>query len=154
MTYTIRPARPEDVCPAIDLALHVYMEYSAPQSTPEGIAHFLASCEDETMLEKYSSGQWHMHVALDRETIIGMVCEKRGTHISRLYVDPAYHRQGIAKALMDAIIAAMNTPRITLNSSLHALPFYTNYGFTPTGEECPHSKNITPMVYDTQRSCP
>jgi len=73
---------------------------------------------------------------------------RRTGHLSRLYVDPAYHRRGIATALMDTLIAAMDTPKIALGSSPHGVPFYLKYGFVPTDEEQhKHGAIWTPMEY-------
>jgi ribosomal protein S18 acetylase RimI-like enzyme len=88
-------------------------------------------------------------VAIAGERIVGMVCERDGCHIRKLYVDGAWHRRGIATKLMDAMMQGMDTPKITLNSSRYALPFYEKYGFTPTDEE--QNKDgfvFTPMVYE------
>ena len=147
MNYTIRPARPEDVRPAIDLALRVFMLYTAPLLEAKSVAYFRSSCADEAMLEKYSIGQWRMFVAFDGPQMAGMACERDGAHIAKLYVEPAYHRQGIATALLDAIISAMAVPRVTLDASPYGLPFYTSYGFVPTGEQDPWVPALTPMAY-------
>ena len=145
---TIRPVLPGDVRPAIDLALRVFMRYTAPLLKAESVEYFRASCDDEAMLEKYTSGQWRMFAAFDGARIIGMACECEGCHISKLYVDSAYHRRGIATKLMNKLIAAMDVPRVTLDASPHALPFYTKYGFAPTGEKDPWVPILTPMAYD------
>jgi len=148
LIIAIRPARPEEIRPAIDLALRVFMRYTAPLLKAESVEYFRASCGDEAMLEKYTSGQWRMFAAFDGRKLVGMACERDGVHISKLYVDPAYHRKGIATKLMDALIESMDAPRVTLDSSPYGLPFYTKYGFAPTGEKDPWVPVLTPMVYE------
>ena len=90
-----------------------------------------------------------MFVAVAGERIVGMACERDGCHIRKLYVDGAWHRRGVATRLMDAMMQGMDAPKITLNSSRYALPFYLKYGFQPTDTE--QNKNgfvSTPMAYD------
>ena len=141
---TIRSARPEDVRPALALALWVFMIYSGPIYSPEAIAHFEKSCADA---DAYMAE--HMFVAFDGANMIGMACTRGEGHISKLYVDPAYHRQGIATALMDRLIAAMGVSRVELGSSPHAVPFYLKYGFVPTDkEQHKHGATWTPMAMD------
>jgi len=130
----IRPARPEDVRPALDLAIRVYMVYSAPLYEPEAVEYFPNKCRDEERIREFMDGKHLMFTAWDGEQLVGMAAQ-RGKDISHLYVEPAYHRRGIAKKLMDTLIAAMNVPRVTLGSSPHGVPFYLYYGFVPTDEE-------------------
>lgn len=45
------------------------------------------------------------------------------------------HGQGVARALWQRLKAgAGDTPRFTVNSSLHAVPTYAAFGFAPTAE--------------------
>ena len=147
---TVRPARPEDVRPALALALRVFIEFEAPVYAPEAVDNFKADCiENESYIGNDISGRHAMFVAYDSSKLVGMVCEKDSNHISILMVDGAYHRQGIATALMDAIIGAMAPARITVNSSPYALPFYSGYGFAPTGaEQKLNGFLFTPMSYE------
>ena len=144
----IRPARSQDVRPAIALSLRVFMEYTAPLLAEKSVEYYRAGCGDEAMLEKYETGQWRMFAAFDGETLVGMACEREGAQIARLYVDSAYHRKGIATRLLKALLEGMNAAKITLSASPYALPFYTKYGFVPTGEAHPWVPVLTPMVYD------
>ena len=143
----IRPARPEDVRPALDLAIRVYMIYSAPLYAPEAVEYFPNKCRDEERIREFMDGKYLMFTARDGEKLVGMAAQ-RGESISHLYVDPAYHRRGIATKLMDALIAAMNVPKITLGSSPHGVPFYLKYGCIPTDEEQhQHGAIWQPMEY-------
>ena len=49
-----------------------------------------------------------MHVALDGDKIVGLVNERGNGHISMLFVDGPYHRQGIATTLMSNIVCDGN----------------------------------------------
>ncbi|MCL2532047.1 MAG: GNAT family N-acetyltransferase [Oscillospiraceae bacterium] len=141
---TIRPVQPEEVRPAIDFAQRIFLQFVRPDGS--------ATDENREQDEYYKSGQWLMFLALDGDRLVGMACERDNTHIRKLYVEQAYQRQGIATALMDTLIAAMKaqgTTQITLASSDHALPFYTRYGFVPTGpRQNSNGLIFTPMAYD------
>jgi len=133
----IRPALPEEIPAALDLAQRVFREFIRPGENTA--THY--DNEHETML-----------VALAGERIVAMASQRGGCHVRKLYVDGAWHRAGIATRLMDAIIESMGADRITVNSSPYAMPFYANYGFVPAGEEIQANGFVfTPMVYERTR---
>ncbi|MCL2299528.1 MAG: GNAT family N-acetyltransferase [Firmicutes bacterium] len=147
---TVRPAWREDVRPALALALRVFMLHSAPLYTRKAVRHFRKTLKEKEAIRGYESGKTPMFVARDGGKLIGMAAAgaRRADKISLLYVDPAYHRRGVATALMDALIAAMGAPELTLGSSSHGVPFYLNYGFVPTdAEQHRHGAIWTPMAY-------
>jgi ribosomal protein S18 acetylase RimI-like enzyme len=151
MPITVRPARPEDVRPALALAIRVFMIYSAPLYRCKAVRHFRKTCRDKEGIRSYETGKAPMFIAWDGEKLAGMAAAswRRESKISLLYVDPAYHRQGIATGLMDTLIKAMGGPRVTLGSSPHGVPFYLKYGFVPTDEEQhKHGAIWTPMAYE------
>ena len=148
MSITIRPALPEDVRPALALALRVFMEY---ETDPQAVAEFRGACEDETRVREHIAGERDLIVALDETRVVGMVAAHRKrvpAWINMLFVDPAHHRRGIATALMDAMLARLREPRVGVNASDHGLPFYLRYGFVPTqARQQKNRLNFTPMEY-------
>jgi len=132
---TIRPARPEEIPPALDLARRVFQEFIRPEGCNRVGAY---QPERETMF-----------VAMAGERMVGMASQADGCHIRKLYVEGVYHRKGIATGLLDAIIQSMPAARVTVNASAYALPFYLKYGFTQAGEELRHDGFSTiPMAYE------
>ena len=131
----IRPARPGEIAPALELAQRICSEFIRPGENTAG---------------KYDAERETMVVALAGKKLIGMASQADGCHIRKLYVEGAWHRRGIATRLLDAIIQIMDAERITINSSRYALPFYLQYGFKPTDTEQKHSSGFvhTPMAYD------
>ncbi|MDD2362938.1 MAG: GNAT family N-acetyltransferase [Oscillospiraceae bacterium] len=149
---TYRKATADDIRPALDLALRVFMEYEAPDYEPEAAVNFKKDCiKNEAYINRLLSGNNLMFVALDNNKIIGMVAERDNGEILMLFVDGYYHRQGIATALISDMICTLKLQgyeRITLDSSPYALPFYLKYGFLQTGDV----KNnfgciVIPMAY-------
>ena len=154
MKYKIRQAFPEDVIPALDLALRVFIEFEAPEYEPIGTENFKKDCiYNQVYINRFLSGDNLMLVAIDmdNEKIIGMIDERGNGDISMLFVDSEYHRQGIATALMSDMVCNLKFQgynKITLHSSTYAVPFYLNYGFVQTSEAINHYGCIvTPMEY-------
>ncbi|MDR0920273.1 MAG: GNAT family N-acetyltransferase [Oscillospiraceae bacterium] len=132
--YKIRQALPSDINSALDLALRVFIEFEMPDYEPQTLTNFKSDCIDNVEYrERVRSGSNFMFVTLDRDKIIGTICERGNGHISMLFVDENYHRKGIAMALIKEMIAALKLQefeKVTLNSSPYGLPFYEHFGFT------------------------
>ncbi len=74
------------------------------------------------------------------ETIVGVIEVRNNDHIYLLFVDAAYHRQGIGKTLLKAALARCvkqdpKVDEITVNSSPFAVPIYQRLGFVAMGGE-------------------
>jgi 8-oxo-dGTP pyrophosphatase MutT (NUDIX family) len=98
------------------------------------------------------TGKHIMYIAEDGSRIVGMVNERGGGRISMMFVDAAYHRRGIATALMNRIVVDLKVAgndRITLHSSPYGLPFYHHYGFTASDvQQIKDGFIFTPMYYE------
>ncbi|MHB1150956.1 MAG: GNAT family N-acetyltransferase [Eubacteriales bacterium] len=152
MQYIIRQVKPEEVRAALDLARSVFMEYVAPDYSEEGIQQFITDCiNNEQYIENYVTGRHLMFGAFDGERIIGLISERGNGRISIVFVDKAYHRQGVATAVMEKMVVALKLQSfdiITLDSSPYAVPFYHHFGFIDT--DTVQQKNgfvFTPMSY-------
>jgi ribosomal protein S18 acetylase RimI-like enzyme len=125
-TYKIHRPTAEEEKQALDLALRVFTEYEMPEYEPEALENFKSVLEINNAF-----------VASENGKIIGMINERGGGHVSMLFVDGDYHRNGIATALMNHIaddLKSKDIKQITVNSSPFGIPFYKNYGFTATDE--------------------
>ena len=72
--------------------------------------------------------------------LAGMIELRGDNHISMLYVDKAFHRQGIAEELVKNALREVSAGKqisddITVNSSRYAVPFYESLGFIQYEEE-------------------
>lgn len=149
---TYRRVTPEDVRPALDLALKVFMEFEAPDYEPEAVMNFKHDVvENEGYIKAVNEGKRLMFIALNGSEIVGVVGERDKGHISILFVDGSYHRRGIATELMNHIVCELKLrkfDRITLNSSPYGLPFYKSFGFVSIDAEQKLNGFIfTPMEY-------
>jgi GNAT superfamily N-acetyltransferase len=136
---TYRKATAEDIRPALDLALRVFMEFDAPENEPEGVEKFKADIEWKAAnSEMYLSGNRLLYVASDDNKIISVIESNRPGHINMVFVDGAYHRRGIATTMMEWIVCELKLRgdnKITLKSTPYGLPFYLHFGFVPTDTE-------------------
>ena len=149
---TYRKATADDIRPALDLALKVFMEFDAPDYGPEHTNRMRLAIDDRiTNSDIYLSGKRLMFVALDDKKVIGIIETYGNNRIALMFVDGKYHRQGIATELMSRIICELKMKgfdKVILNSSPHGLPFCKHFGFIPIEIE----KDIntpwkTPMEY-------
>lgn len=125
----IRKLEVEEIDTVIDLVNRVFYETVAMEETKEGIKSFgLINTK-----EFYNSPDILTYLAVDDQKVIGMVSLKEENHISLLFVEPRYHRQGIASALINRVLLT-TTQTITVHSSLYGYKFYFAIGF--------HSTNI------------
>jgi ribosomal protein S18 acetylase RimI-like enzyme len=73
------------------------------------------------------------------DKIIGVIAAKPPSHISLLFVDKQYHRQGIARTLYQKLIEHYSKDEscleISVHSSLYAVDVYKKLGFTATDTE-------------------
>lgn len=151
---TYRKASANDIRPALDLALRVFMEFEASEYEPEATPRFKADVVyNDVAIQNWARGTNSMYVACDDDRIVGVVGEQSGNgHINIVFVDGQYHRRGIATELMNHIICDLKLRglgKITLFSSPYGLPFYLQYGFTPTDAERRSDGFIfTPMAYE------
>ncbi|MDD4495352.1 MAG: GNAT family N-acetyltransferase [Eubacteriales bacterium] len=153
MSYIYRKAMPEDVRPALDLALKVFMEFEAPEYEPRAVDKFKADIVNNgQFIKNWENGTSAMYVALDNDRVVGVIGEKWDNgHVNIVFVDGNYHRRGIATELMNHMVCDLKLrgfDKITLFSSPYGLPFYQHCGFIPTGGEQRSEEFIfTPMEY-------
>ncbi|HWQ61474.1 MAG TPA: GNAT family N-acetyltransferase [Negativicutes bacterium] len=135
----IREVAADEVTLASDLVRTVFANYVAPGYSAEGVATFLAYVEPAAILQRLA-GQSFMLVALVRKRIVGVIEVRDGSHICLLFVDEAFHKQGIAKrlvkaALVRAKLLQCGPEKLTVHSSPYAVPVYERMNFCRSGPE-------------------
>jgi GNAT superfamily N-acetyltransferase len=84
-------------------------------------------------------GAYQLFVACDRNRVVGMITLRNETHVSLLFVDEAYHRQGIGRRLMEYVLDYVKNEEghriLTVNAAPYAVGFYHKLGFVDTGKE-------------------
>ncbi len=139
---------------ALDLVLKVFMEFEAPDYSPEGVKSFISDViENESFKEGVRNGTFKTFITTTDDNIVGVMTLRNETHIMLAFVQKDYHNQGIGKALFEHVlheISATNNSAstITVNASPYAVGFYEKLGFTATSEEQEkHGIRFLPMKY-------
>jgi 8-oxo-dGTP pyrophosphatase MutT (NUDIX family)/GNAT superfamily N-acetyltransferase len=128
------------------------MEFEAPEHEPIAAVSFRNDrVGNQHYVDSLTSGENAMFVAFSHGRIVGMAAERNG-RIWLLYVDGAFHRQGIATALVRDMVCVLKLKghnEIFLDSSPSGLPFCQHFGFSQIGEARNERGGIvTPMAYE------
>ena len=109
--------------------------------TEEGINEFKKAIDDEDWVSKRD-----FYGAFDNNKLFGVIATKDLNHIALLFVEGAYHRQGIGKKLYERARLLNQDNFFTVNSSPYAHEVYKHWGFIDTSEEqCVHGLRFFPM---------
>lgn len=133
MSYRVRSAYRDEWEEAMALAWRTFLRYEADVYTTEGVKNFENFITDTTLHRMFVMGAYQMFVAVADGKIVGMITLRDSTHISLLFVDARYHRQGIGRALLeylkDYMLQEMGVRRVTVNASPYGVGFYHRLGF-------------------------
>lgn len=147
----IRDASYEDWKPAMNLAFKVFMKFEAPVYSQEGIQNFYNFVTDERLEIMFHEGLYILKVAECDGRIVGVISTRSRSHISLLFVDAQYHKQGIGRRLMEAMKQYSmdeKLDRLTVNAAPYAVEFYHKQGFTDTDtEQLQDGIRYTPMIW-------
>ena len=131
--YTFRMAVEKDWEPAMKLAWETFLIFEAQEYGEEGIESFRDFISDQWLKNMFLKGEYQMIVALHEEKIIGFISVRNRSHISLLFVDEKYHRQGIGSSLIEKLgeylISEVGVDYMTVDSAPYALGFYHKLGF-------------------------
>ena len=142
--YPVRRLAPEEYPAALELCWRVFLEFEAPEYSPEGVAAFRASLDDEERTRRLD-----FYGAFDGEKLVGVLCMRAPQHIGGFFVDAAYHRRGIGRRLFEAMRRDYETQVFTVHSSPYAVEVYRRLGFVPTDtEQLTDGLRYTPMRFE------
>lgn len=152
VSYQVRSAYRNEWQDAMALAWKTFLRFEADVYSPEGVRNFENFITDSMLYRMFVMGTYQLFVALDRDKIVGMITLRDSTHISLLFVDEAYHRQGIGRSLVkyltDYLVAEVGADRVTVNSSPYGIAFYHKLGFRDIRPEVVRDGIIfTPMEF-------
>ena len=150
---TVRKLYEADYDDAIALVEKVFTEFEAPIYKPEGVEKFMNFLAADETRQSFLSGREKMWGAFDGQRIVSVIRMRTLNHISLVFTDKEYHRNGITRevfrlVLNDVLHDYPQIYRLTVNSSPYGLPFYTKLGFKPTElQRCDDGIVFTPMEY-------
>ena len=141
--YPVRRLTREEIPQALELCWRVFLEFEAPEYSPEGVAAFRASLDDEERTRRLD-----FYGAFDGEKLVGVLCMRAPQHIGGFFVDAAYHRRGIGRRLFKAMRQDYETQVFTVNASPYAVEAYRHLGFAATDtEQLTDGLRYTPMRF-------
>ena len=150
MQYIFEKMKIEELEETLDLVRKVFDEFEAPYYSQEGIESFYKFANYDS-LKSLLSKNMQIIVTKNNNKIVGTIAFRDNSHISMLFVDKNYHKQGIASNLikMAKIHCRENNKNlqaITVNSSPYAIEFYHKLGFQDTNtEQLVDGIRFTPM---------
>lgn len=138
-SYKIKILKPSDLRDALHLVWETFLEFEAPEYSDEGIQEFRSFIELSSIADMQSKSELILWGCFEKNKIIGVIAIKPPCHISLLFVDKNYHRQGIARALYNTVLDYYKPnhecPVTTVNSSPYAAEAYRRLGFVATDTE-------------------
>lgn len=104
--YAIRPMDHAQVraSQAMALVWDVFVAFEAPDYTDEGVREFQAYIAPDAVAARMAQGELLVWGCFDGKRIVGVIAARPPCHISLLFVDEAYHRRGIARALCETVL--------------------------------------------------
>lgn len=148
----IKKLQKKDIKTAIDLIWTVFQEFEAPDYSEQGIETFKNFIAYNSMIEKLDRGKIEFWGCFKEDSMVGVIAARKTNHICLLFVKKEFHRQGIAKNLLNTVIENCKRngdfEKITVNSSPYAVEAYHHLGFTDTdSEQIVNGIRFTPMEY-------
>jgi GNAT superfamily N-acetyltransferase len=144
----IRPFEPADISAAADVLRRAAETFILHECMPEDAASFLAE-HDAAALRRNLDAGFVYHAAVVDGVLAGFIGVRGGTHLYHLFVDAAYQRRGIARALWEVALAQALQPGhpgiFTVNASNVAVPLYASLGFERTAPMVPDKVPYNPM---------
>lgn len=139
---------------ALDLVRQVFDQCDRKDYEEQGIRTFEYFIRRENMEQNMESGEMVFFGAYEASRLIGVVAMRSGFHVSLLFVEEEYQRQGVAKRLVRraAAYCLEQDPalkHITVNASPNGVPAYLAMGFYPlSAEQKKEGMRFTPMRID------
>lgn len=131
--YEIRWAREEEWAPAMKMIWRTFLKFEGKEYTREGIKNFFDFITDDDLHAAFLRGEYRLMVALDGETVIGAGSIRSRNHLSLLFVEEAYHRRGVGRAILmklcDYLEKEAGERFMSLKAAPYAVDFYRKLGF-------------------------
>lgn len=157
-----REMKQEDEIAVWGVVNRTFNEFITPTYSIEGVESFFRYVNPESLSQLFKEGypNFTAVVAEVNSQIVGVISfgvRDNECHITLLFVDGQYHRRGIAKELLNAMLDICRNhnsdlSEITVNSSPYAVMIYEKMGFKQTDcEQIIDGIRFTPMVLSLQK---
>jgi len=132
----IRRATRDDASAISALILSLAQHFTL-KADGSGAETFLLALQPSGIERNIEVAEFVYYVGTVDGQLAGVVAVRGKTHLYHLFVDEAFQRRGLAKALWSYVKAEYEWPcasvATTVNSTPFALPFYEAVGFRTTG---------------------
>lgn len=131
--YCIRKAKKEEWEEAMDLAWKTFLLFQTKEYSQEGIESFYNFVRDKDLKRFFLEDIYQLFVALHQNRIIGMITLRNRCHISLLFIEKEYQKNGVGSALIeylsDYVLYENEIDYVTVDSAPGATAFYHKIGF-------------------------
>lgn len=144
----------KNIMQALDLVWRVFERCDLEDYEEVGVQTFRYFIRRENIESMMDAGEIVFFGAYESSRLIGVIAMRGGFHISLLFVDEQYQRQGVAKKLVRRAVAycleqSESLSHITVNASPKGVPAYLAMGFYPLStEQKKDGIRFTPMRID------
>lgn len=121
---------------AMALVRNVFNEFEAPEYPPEGVREFMGYIQPDAIAGRIRRGELLVWGLWQGGVLAGVLALRLPGDISLLFVDKAYHRQGMARELFEvARLCALEAgaAEMKVHASPYAVDAYGHFGFVSTG---------------------
>ena len=148
----IRFIDPDEWEDAMALADRTFLRYDASMFDKDGVDHFRNFISDNFLKRMFEIGQYQVVGSYYYGKIVGVISLRNDHHISLLFVDGEFHRQGIGRRLVGEIAdyarLKLHQKELTVNAAPYATEFYHKLGFRDSGERTTENGIVfTPMTF-------
>ena len=136
---TICPMQPGEEQEVSKLVVRVFKAFIAPYYSPQGVEEILSYVHPDALASRARLDHFVL-LAKVKDDLVGVIEVRKHSHVSLLFVDGRYQRQGIARELLNKSIEIIREKnpqldKLTVNSSPNAVEAYRKLGFVAEEEE-------------------
>jgi GNAT superfamily N-acetyltransferase len=137
--YTVRWTIAYEWETAIRLVWRTFLKFQGNDYSLQGIRNFYRFITDDNLRCSFLKGEYQMMAAFDGSRMIGIASVRNGNHLSLLFVEESYHKQGVGTALLHQLFHYLANEAgeryMTVKSSPYAVGFYRKLGFRAVAPE-------------------
>ena len=122
---------------AMQLAWRTFLKFEAGEYGKVGTKNFFNFITGDLLRQMFLAGSYRLAVAKIEGEIVGIASLRGERHISLLFVDERFHRQGIGTALLAFLqkdVIRNGNCVMSVNAAPYGVPFYEKIGFTATSD--------------------
>lgn len=143
----MRPGQEDAV---INIVKEAFDESVASDYTQEGVEEFYKYANKNSLAERSKADTFTI-IGYQEQQAVGIIEIKEYCHVALFFVKPEYQKRGYGKALFNEALSIISSQKndirkLTVKSSLNAVPSYKQLGFKiKAKEQCYNGIRFIPM---------